>query len=222
KFWGLPIFAFIMFAVFQLTFAVGEDILGEFLEDIVETVGQNLGLFLEGVAAPEMLTSFLVDGIFGGLTEVVAFIPIITVLYFFLGILEDTGYMARAAYVMDGIMRKLGLHGKTFISMIVGFGCNVPGIMATRTLENKKDRMIAILINPFMSCGGKIPIYMLFISVFFPKHGGLVLFLLYTLVLVLDFIFVKFFIKFLFIGEILIFILVFLIIRFSFFCIVLL
>ena len=201
KFWGLPIFAFIMFAVFQLTFAVGEDILGEILENIVETVGENLGLFLESVAAPEMLTSFLVEGIFGGLTEVVAFIPIITVLYFFLGILEDTGYMARAAYVMDGIMRKLGLHGKTFISMIVGFGCNVPGIMATRTLENKKDRMIAILINPFMSCGGKIPIYMLFISVFFPKHGGLVLFLLYTLGIVLAFIFGKIFSKVLFKGE---------------------
>src|SRR5699024_4353258 len=201
KFWGLPIFAFIMFAVFQLTFAVGEDILGEILEDIVEIVGENLGLFLESVAAPEMLTSFLVEGIFGGLTEVVAFIPIITVLYFFLGILEDTGYMARAAYVMDGIMRKLGLHGKTFISMIVGFGCNVQGIMATRTLENKKDRMIAILINPFMSCGGKIPIYMLFISVFFPKHGGLVLFLLYTLGIVLAFIFGKIFSKVLFKGE---------------------
>src|SRR5699024_811130 len=148
-----------------------------------------------------MLTSFLVEGIFGGLAEIVAFIPIIVVLYFFIGILEDTGYMARAAYVMDGIMRKLGLHGKSFISMIVGFGCNVPGIMATRTLDNKKDRMIAILINPFMSCGGKIPIYILFISVFFPNHGGIALFTIYILGIVLALVFGKIFSKLLFKNE---------------------
>lgn len=201
KFWGLPIFGLIMFIIFQLTFAVGEDILGEFLEDLVEIIGDNLALFLHNISAPKILTSFLVEGIFAGLAEVVEFIPIIVVLYFFLGILEDTGYMARAAYVMDGIMRKLGLHGKTFISMIVGFGCNVPGIMATRTLDNRKDRMIAILINPFMSCGGKIPIYMLFISIFFPNHGGTVLFLIYTLGIILAFIFGKIFSSTLFKGE---------------------
>lgn len=201
KIWGLPIFAVIMFVIFQLTFAIGEDVLGEFLEDIVELIGENIGLFLESISAPKMLTSFLVEGIFGGLEEIVEFIPIIVVLYFFLGILEDTGYMARAAYVMDGIMRKLGLHGQSFISMIVGFGCNVPGIMATRTLENKKDRMIAILINPFMSCGGKVPIYMLFISVFFPNHGGTALFLIYTLGIVLALVFGRIFSSILFKGE---------------------
>jgi len=201
KFWGLPIFGIIMFVIFQLTFAIGEDVLAEFLEDIVEIVGNNLGVFLESISAPTMLTSFLVEGIFGGLAEIVAFIPIIVVLYFFIGILEDTGYMARAAYVMDGIMRKLGLHGKSFISMIVGFGCNVPGIMATRTLDNKKDRMIAILINPFMSCGGKIPIYILFISVFFPNHGGIALFTIYILGIVLALVFGKIFSKLLFKNE---------------------
>ncbi len=96
----------------------------------------------------------------------VEFIPLIVVLYMLMGILEDSGYMARAAYVMDNIMRALGLQGKTFISMIVGFGCNVPGVMATRTLDNRKDRMIATLINPFMSCGAKLPIYLVFIAAF--------------------------------------------------------
>ena len=123
------------------------------------------------------------------------------ILYFFLGILEDTGYMARAAYVMDTIMRAMGLHGKTFISMIVGFGCNVPGIMSTRTLDSKKDRMIALLINPFMSCGAKLTIYLVFISAFFENHGGLVLFALYATGIVIALIVGKIFSKTLFKGE---------------------
>ena len=109
--------------------------------------------------------------------------------------------MARAAYVMDNIMRALGLQGKTFISMIVGFGCNVPGIMSTRTLENKKDRMIAILINPFMSCGARLPIYLVFIAAFFPNNGGLVLFLLYLLGILVALLMGKIFSKTLFKGE---------------------
>lgn len=201
KFWGIPIFALIMFVVFQLTFTIGEDILGGFVEDLIATLGGYVEGLLINTSAPALLTSFIIDGIFGGLGAVIVFVPLIVVLYFFLGILEDTGYMARAAYVMDGLMRKLGLHGKTFISMIIGFGCNVPGIMATRTLENKKDRMIAILINPFMSCGARIPIYMLFIAAFFPDNGGFVLFSLYLLGIVMALVVGKIFSKTLFKGE---------------------
>lgn len=201
KFWGLPIFGFIMFIVFQLTFTIGEDVFGEFVANFIESMGENLLVFLEGINAPALLTSFIVEGIFGGIGAVFEFIPLIVVLYFFIGILEDTGYMARAAYVMDGIMRALGLHGKSFISMIVGFGCNVPGVMATRTLDNKKDRMIAILINPFMSCGARLPIYLVFIAAFFPKHGGLVLFGLYALGIIMALIMGKIFSKTLFKGE---------------------
>lgn len=201
KFWGLPIFGFIMFIVFQLTFTIGEDVFGEFVANFIESMGENLLVFLEGINAPALLTSFMVEGIFGGIGAVFEFIPLIVVLYFFIGILEDTGYMARAAYVMDGIMRALGLHGKSFISMIVGFGCNVPGVMATRTLDNKKDRMIAILINPFMSCGARLPIYLVFIAAFFPKHGGLVLFGLYALGIIMALIMGKIFSKTLFKGE---------------------
>ena len=178
KFWGIPIFAVIMFTVFQLTFTIGEDLLGESVAGLIETLGGFVETLLINISAPELLASFINDGIFGGVGAVVEFVPLIVTLYFFMGILEDTGYMARAAYVMDGVMRTLGLHGKTFISMIIGFGCNVPGIMSTRTLENKKDRMIAILINPFMSCGAKIPIYMIFIAASFPNSGGIVLFAL--------------------------------------------
>ncbi|MEW8974389.1 MAG: ferrous iron transport protein B [Tissierellaceae bacterium] len=181
KYLGLPIFALIMFAIFQLTFAIGEDVLGGFVASSIEKFGEFILVSLENINAPPMLISFIVEGIISGIGAVFEFIPLIVVLYFFIGILEDTGYMARAAYVMDSIMRSLGLHGKTFISMIVGFGCNVPGIMATRTLESKKDKMIAILINPFMSCGARLPIYLVFIAAFFPDNGGLVLFSLYAL-----------------------------------------
>ena len=201
KFWGIPIFAFVMFLVFQLTFTIGEDLLGGFVENLIASLGGYVETLLVNASAPALLTSFIIDGIFGGMGAVVVFVPLIVVLYFFLGILEDTGYMARAAYVMDGVMRKLGLHGKTFISMIIGFGCNVPGIMATRTLENKKDRMIAILINPFMSCGARIPIYMLFIAAFFPDNGGFVLFSLYLLGIVMALLVGKIFSKTLFKGE---------------------
>lgn len=201
KFWGIPIFGLIMFIVFQLTFTIGEGFLGGLVEGLIGTLGKYVEEVLLNISAPTLLTSFIIDGIFGGVGAVLVFVPLIVVLYFFLGILEDTGYMARAAYVMDGIMRKLGLHGKTFISMIIGFGCNVPGIMATRTLENKKDRMIAILINPFMSCGARIPIYMLFIAAFFPNNGGLVLFSLYLLGIIMALVVGKIFSKTLFKGE---------------------
>jgi ferrous iron transport protein B len=181
KYFGIPIFALIMFIIYQLTFTLGQDILGDAMAGGIEKLGELVAGWLEAVNSPEILNLFIIDGLFGGVGAVLEFIPLIMVMYMMFGILEDSGYMARAAYIMDRSMRALGLHGKTFISMIIGTGCNVPGVMSTRTLENKKDRMIAILINPFMSCGARLPIYMVFIAAFFPKHGGLVLFSLYAI-----------------------------------------
>ncbi len=201
KWLGLPIFALIMFIVFQLTFTIGEDLLGESVANGIEWLGEAVGNWLENINAPDMLIAFVSDGIFGGVGAVIEFIPLLAVMYLLFGILEDSGYMARAAYVMDRIMRALGLHGKTFISMLVGFGCNVPGIMSTRTLESKKDRMIATLINPFVSCGAKLEVYLVFIAAFFPNKGGLVLFSLYTIGIIVALIMGKIFSKTLFKGE---------------------
>lgn len=201
KYLGIPIFALIMFVIFQLTFTFGQGFLGGYMASFVEIIGDGVLNILTSLNASDWIKDFVVNGVFAGVGTVLEFIPLIMVLYFFLGILEDTGYMARAAYVMDTLMRALGLHGKTFISMIVGFGCNVPGIMATRTLENKKDRMIALLINPFMSCGARIPIYLIFIAAFFPNHGGLALFALYFLGIIVALVVGKIFSKTLFKGE---------------------
>lgn len=201
KYFGIPIFALIMFVIFQLTFTFGEDILGGYMVSLVDFISDKVLIALTSLGASEWIKDFFLNAVFEGVGAVLEFIPLIAVLYFFLGILEDTGYMARAAYVMDGLMRKLGLQGKTFISMIVGFGCNVPGIMATRTLENKKDRMIALLINPFMSCGAKIPIYLIFIAAFFPDYGGIALFTLYFLGIIVALVVGKIFSKTIFKGE---------------------
>ena len=201
KFLGIPIFALIMYAVFQLTFVIGSDLLGGYIEGWIESLSGSVSSLLISTNAPEWLISFLIEAVISGVGAIVVFVPLIMVLYFFLGILEDTGYMARAAYVMDGLMRALGLHGKTFISMIIGFGCNVPGIMSTRTLESKKDRMIALLINPFMSCGARIPIYLVFIAAFFPNNGGIVLFSIYALGILVALLVGKIFSKTLFKGE---------------------
>lgn len=202
KYFGIPIFALIMFVIFQLTFSFGQNFLGGYMASLVEIIGDGVLNVLTYLGASNWIKDFFVNGVFAGVGTVLEFIPLIMVLYFFLGILEDTGYMARAAYIMDSLMRALGLHGKTFISMIVGFGCNVPGIMATRTLENKKDRMIALLINPFMSCGARIPIYLIFIAAFFPNHGGIALFALYFLGIIVALVVGKIFSKTLFKGEV--------------------
>ena len=201
KWLGLPIFALIMLIVYQLTFTIGQDLFGEMVAGGMEVLGEKVALLLINANAPELLVAFISDGLFGGVGAVLEFVPLIMVMYFFIGILEDSGYMARAAYVMDRIMRSLGLHGKTFISMLVGVGCNVPGIMATRTLDSKKDRMIAMLINPFISCGARLPIYLVFIAAFFPKHGGLVLFSLYVFGFLIALLMGKIFSKTLFKGE---------------------
>ncbi|NLP47398.1 MAG: ferrous iron transport protein B [Clostridiales bacterium] len=201
KYLGIPIFALIMLLVFQITFAIGEDLLGAAAASLVELLASFAGSFLPRLHSPDWLTSFIVNGAINGVGAVIEFVPLIAVMYLLLGFLEDSGYMARAAYVWDNLMRRFGLQGKAFISMIIGFGCNVPGIMSARTLDNRKDRMITTLINPFMSCGAKLPIYSVFIAAFFPSHGGLVLFSLYGLGIIVALVMAKIFNKTLFQGE---------------------
>ncbi|NLA95776.1 MAG: ferrous iron transport protein B, partial [Clostridiaceae bacterium] len=198
---GIPIFAVIMLAVFQLTFVVGEGWLGGLAADLVEGLGVLLEHLLVSFHSPGWLVSFIIGGVINGVGAVIEFVPLITVLYLLLGLLEDSGYMARAAYVWDDLMRKIGLQGKSFISMIIGFGCTVPGIMSARTLDSKKDRMITMLITPFMSCGAKLPIYSIFIAAFFPRHGGLILFGLYALGIIVALLLAKLFNMTLFKGE---------------------
>ncbi|WP_347299440.1 ferrous iron transport protein B [Clostridium perfringens] len=200
KYLGIPIFALIMYCLYELTFIIGAGI-QEWFGDLIAKAGVIVSDFISNMGAPELLVGFINDGLFGGVGAVLSFLPLIMVMYFLLGLLEDSGYIARAAYVMDRLMRGLGLHGKTFVSMIVSVGCNVPGIMSTRTLENKKDRMIAILINPFISCGARMPIYAVFVEAFFPTHQGLVLFSLYVLGIIVALISGKIFSKTLFKGE---------------------
>lgn len=201
KYFGLPIFAIIMLVLYQITFAVGAG-LQEVLEGWFEIFGEFAASLLENMGAGELLSRFVSDGLVAGVGAVITFLPLIMVMYFLIGLLEDSGYMARAAYVMDKIMRALGLHGKTFVSMILGSGCNVPAIMSTRTLDSKKDRMIAILINPFVSCGAKIPVYALFIAAFFTSYQGLILFGLYAFGIIIALLSGMIFSKVLFKGEV--------------------
>lgn len=178
-FLGVPIFALIMSMVFYLTFTVG----GYFLDIIDVFFGEHLSTWvtsgLMALNVSEWMISLIVDGIIGGVGGVLTFVPNIAFLFLGISFLEDSGYMARVAFIMDGWMKKVGLNGKTFIPMILGFGCNVPAIMSTRTLENEKDRILAILINPFMSCGARLPVYTLFASVFFRGKETVVVISLY-------------------------------------------
>ncbi len=174
---GLPIFLFLMWVMFN---AVIE--LGAFPQDWISKGFEMLGKWLEPMIADEQLRSLVVDGVIGGVGTVLSFVPLILLLYLFISLLEDTGYMARAAFLIDRIMRACGLHGKSFIPMILGFGCNVPGVMAARTLDNERDRMVTILAVPFMSCGARLPVYTLLIAAFFVGGtGGTVLFAMYLL-----------------------------------------
>ncbi|NMA22248.1 MAG: ferrous iron transport protein B, partial [Spirochaetales bacterium] len=201
KYLGIPIFGLIMLVVFQLTFAIGEDLLGGIAVFLIEGLGSLLESFLIWTRSPDWLVSFMIDGVINGVGAVVEFVPLITVMYLLLSFLEDSGYMARAAYVWDNLMRSFGMQGKAFISMIIGFGCTVPAIMSARTMDNKKDRMVTMLIAPFTSCGAKLPIYSVFIAAFFPRHGGLVLFSLYAFGIIVGLLMAKLFNKTLFKGE---------------------
>ena len=181
RIFGVPIFLGIMYLVFILTVGVGEPFI-EFFDHLFGTIFvDGFAHLLQSISAPDWLTAFLAHGLGGGIRTVSTFIPPIFFIFFALSILEDSGYMSRAAFVMDRFMRYIGLPGKAFIPMLVGFGCNVPAIMATRTLENEKDRILTILINPFMSCGAKLPVYTLFAALFFPATGGRIIFLLYII-----------------------------------------
>ncbi len=180
KFLGIPIFLSMLWLMFQATFIFSEPLMGKIEIFFVFLSNQITELFFSwGIS--EWLISLVTDGIIGGVGGVLVFVPIIGILFLCMAILEDSGYMARVAYVMDRLMHRIGLHGKAFLPLVLGFGCNVPGIMATRTLESKRDRLITMLINPFMSCGAKLPVYALFAGAFFSAHQGWVIFSLYTL-----------------------------------------
>lgn len=175
KIWGYPIFIFIMWLIFETTF-----VLGQFPMDWIEMGVAMLGSFIDGLMVDGPLKSLLINGVVDGVGGVIVFLPNILILFFSISLLEDTGYMARAAFLMDKLMQKMGLQGKSFIPMIMGFGCNVPAIMATRTLENRKHRLLTMLINPFMSCSARLPVYILVIGAVFPTNQGSILFGLYA------------------------------------------
>ena len=176
KYLGIPIFVFFMWLTFFTTFK-----LGGYPKHWMEAgIGKLSGL-ISGNLAPGIIRDFLVEALIGGVGGVIVFLPNIIILFMFISFMEDTGYMARAVFIMDRVMHKIGLHGKSFIPLFMGFGCNVPAIMATRIIESRRDRLITMLITPFMSCSARLPVYILFISAFFSKNQGSVLFLLYVL-----------------------------------------
>jgi ferrous iron transport protein B len=176
KIWGFPIFIFFMWLMFQSTFTIGN-----YPMDWIDSGVSALGNLISDKMSEGALRDLLVDGIIGGVGGVIIFLPNILILFFFISLMEDTGYMARAAFIMDKLMHKIGLHGKSFIPLIMGFGCTVPAIMATRTLENRNDRLLTMIIAPFMSCSARLPVYVLLISAFFPANQGLMLFAIYTI-----------------------------------------
>jgi len=176
KYLGIPIFVFFMWLTFFTTFK-----LGGYPKHWMELGTGILSDFITNILPSGIVRDFLVDGIIGGVGGVIVFLPNIIILFLFISFMEDTGYMARAVFIMDKVMHKIGLHGKSFIPLFMGFGCNVPAIMATRIIESRRDRLITMLITPFMSCSARLPVYILFISAFFAKNQGSVLFLLYVL-----------------------------------------
>ena len=181
KIWAFPSFLAIMFAVFWLTF----DVIGTRLSDLLLSGINSLSSVVDGALTSfglnSVVHSLVIDGIFSGVGAVLSFVPIIVTLFFFLSILEDSGYMARVAYVMDKPLRKIGLSGRSFVPMLMGFGCTVPAVMATRTLASEWDKKMTILLTPFMSCSAKIPIYAMFTAAFFPKYRALVMMGLYVI-----------------------------------------
>ena len=179
KYFAIPIFIGVMLLIFWLTF----DVVGAALQDLLALgIGRLSELVDAGLTAygiNPVVHSLIIDGVFAGVGSVVSFLPIIVVMFFFLSILEDTGYMARVAFVMDKLLRKLGLSGRSFVPMLIGFGCTVPAVMATRTLPSARDRRMTILLTPYMSCSAKIPIYAVFSAAFFPNYAALTMVLLY-------------------------------------------
>ena len=180
RFWAIPIFIGVMFLVFYLTF----NVIGAYLSDLlaagIDTITAVADKALTAYGINPVVHSLVIDGVFAGVGSVLSFLPIIVVLFFFLSILEDTGYMARIAFVMDKLLRKIGLSGRSIVPLLVGFGCTVPAVMATRTLSSDRDRRMTIMLTPFMSCSAKIPIYAVFAAAFFPDYAALVMIGLYA------------------------------------------
>ncbi len=176
RIWGFPIFLFIMWLMFTSTFTLGEYPMG-----LIESGVDAFSGFLDSILPNGAIKDLFVGGIIGGAGAVLMFLPNILLLFLFISLMEGTGYMARAVFIMDKVLHKIGLHGQSFVPLIMGFGCNVPAIMATRTLPSRNDRLLTMLINPFMSCSARLPIYVLFISAFFPNHQGSMLFLMYLI-----------------------------------------
>ncbi len=175
KYLGIPIFVVLMWLMFQATFTLGSFPM-EWIESGVSFLAKTINNYMhEG-----MLKDLIIDGIIGGVGGVIVFLPNILILFFIISLMEDTGYMSRAAFITDKMMHKIGLHGKSFIPLVMGFGCNVPAVMSTRTLENRNDRLLTMLINPFMSCSARLPIYLVIIGAVFPNNAGTVLFLVYA------------------------------------------
>ena len=180
RYLGLPLFLLVAWVMFRTTFLLG-DPTAEWLEGILGTLGESLTAWMEAQGAGEVTRSFVVDGMLGGVGSVVVFVPHIFLLFAFIALLEDSGYMARGAFVMDRIMRFLGLHGKSFIPMLIGFGCGVPALMGTRILDSPRDRQITLLVLPFVSCSARLPVFLLFAGTFFGQNAGNVVFALYVL-----------------------------------------
>ncbi|MBR5794330.1 MAG: ferrous iron transport protein B [Anaerotignum sp.] len=180
KYLSLPIFVGVMFLIFYLTF----NVIGAYLSDLlaagIDGITAMVDTALANYGINPVVHSLVIDGVFAGVGSVLSFLPIIVVLFFFLSILEDTGYMARIAFVMDKLLRKIGLSGRSIVPLLIGFGCTVPAVMATRTLSSERDRRMTILLTPFMSCSAKIPIYGVFSAAFFPEHAALVMIGLYV------------------------------------------
>jgi len=175
KLWGIPVFLFFMWFTFFVTFRLGAYPMG-WIEQGVDALSATLYQHMQG----GWLKDLFIQGILGGVGGVIVFLPNILLLYFFISLMEDTGYMARAVFIMDKAMHKIGLHGKSFIPLLMGFGCNVPAILSTRIIESRRDRMITMLINPFMSCSARLPVYILFISAFFVNYQATILFSIYA------------------------------------------
>ena len=196
RIWGYPIFFLFLYIMFEGTF-----VLGGYPMQGIEWLVDQLGNLIRNNMAEGPLKDLLIDGIIGGVGGVIVFLPNILLLYFFISILEDSGYMARAAFIMDKIMHRMGLHGKSFIPLIMGFGCNVPAIMATRTIEDRKSRLITMLVNPLMSCSARLPIYLVMIGAFFPNYASFMLLCIYTAGILLAVVMARIFSKFLVKGE---------------------
>lgn len=180
KVFALPIFLCIMLFVFWITFGLVGPVLSDLLSEGIDLVTQATDTLLINLQVSEWLRSLVIDGVFAGVGSVLSFLPTIVVLFFLLSILEDSGYMARVAFVMDKLLRKIGLSGRSFVPMLIGFGCSVPAIMATRTLSSERDRRMTVMLIPFISCSAKLPIYTVFTAAFFPKGGALVMMGLYV------------------------------------------